>query len=140
MLRRVRRGVPVPGPRSVAGRLAEFAPFFADPLVGEGGAGTSGAVGDHPLVDEGEDKAGGAGNHQDQADGVDADALYVEVRRVAQDRADGNQEYRSSDAHVTPLPTERSIETATHQASSQPLAPQPRIALPAMFFSRALSR
>jgi hypothetical protein len=76
-----------------------FAAFFWDD-----GFAAAGAVGPDRLLEEGEDQACGAGDHQDQADGVEADALGVDVGRVAEDGSYCDQEYGSSDGHPSSLP------------------------------------
>jgi hypothetical protein len=92
MLRRGLRGA-YRNPGSVARR---FAAFFWERRFA-----AAGAVRPDRLLEEREDQAGDAGDHQDQADGVDADALDVDVRGVAEDRSDGDQEYRSGNGHGT---------------------------------------
>ncbi len=89
------------GKRLVLRRLADFAAFF------DRGAGWdlfAAAAGPDRVLEEPEDEAGGSGDHQDQADRVDADPLDVDVGRELEDRADGNQENCCGNGHGAVVP------------------------------------
>jgi hypothetical protein len=78
-------------------RVPDFAAFFdGRDLAGDYWAGSAGP--DH-LLEEAEDEAGGAGDHQDYADGVYGDALDMEVGGELEDRAYGYEEDACSDGH-----------------------------------------
>jgi hypothetical protein len=89
-------------PRSCAGAMTssavlvarwQVAAFLRDPFHtffwrDDGTAGR--ASGPDHLLEEAEDEAGGTGNHQDHADGVEADALNMDVGRELEDCANSD--------------------------------------------------
>jgi hypothetical protein len=79
-------------PGSVRRRLARVAPFFDDRVASVFDQDLAPRAPGHPVLDEAEHEAGGAGDHQDQADRVDADLGDVEVGRLTEDRSDRDQE------------------------------------------------
>jgi hypothetical protein len=86
--------------RQVAAFLGDpFDPFF---WRDDGAAGS--ASGPDHLLEKTEDEAGRTGDHQDHADGVEADALNVDVGRELENRANSDQEYPSTNSHRGLIP------------------------------------
>jgi len=84
----------------------DFAPFLGDRgiAIGERRFAAASAVGPDRLLEEGEDEARGAGDHQDDPDRIEAHALNMDVGGELENRANGDQEYRSSNGHGAWLP------------------------------------
>lgn len=59
----------------------------------------SGSAGPDDFLEEADQEAGGAGDHEDHADGVYGDALDVEVGCELEDRAYSYEEDARSDSH-----------------------------------------
>src|SRR5918993_1411243 len=67
-------------------------------LLGVGG-GAAAVGGEAAPEQQGQEQADHAGDHQDDADGVDVEALRADVDREGQDGPDDQQEDAGSDAH-----------------------------------------
>src|SRR3954454_1697678 len=86
-----RRGVAVGGG-------PDLAPFF------HWRAFDRAAAGPDDFLEEPDQEADGAGDHEDDADRVDGDALDVDVGRELEDRSDRDYEDSCSDGHGAWIP------------------------------------